>query len=158
MKALLLKINEQMKRSPTGILDIRWQGRDRKEYHRLISLGLSKNLPRKKKDRKVRRRTAQSKTDNLLVRLRDNVNEVLRFMTSPEACFTNNQAERDLRMNKVRQKVSGGFRSKTAAEQFMTIRPFVATAVKRGADPLEELVKVFTPGEQDYMRLACNPE
>jgi hypothetical protein len=61
-------------------------------------------------------------------------------------------------MNKVRQKISGGFRSKKAGEEFMTIRSFVATAVKRDADPVEELVKVFTPGNQEYMWLARHPE
>jgi hypothetical protein len=40
----------------------------------------------------------------------------------------------------------------------MNIRSFVATAIKRGADPVEELVKLFTPGNTDYMRLARHPE
>ena len=79
-------------------------------------------------------------------------------MTHALAQFDNNQAERDLRMNKVRQKVSGGFRSPVAAQEFMNIRSFVATAIKRGADPVEELVKLFTPGNTDYMRLARHPE
>jgi transposase len=79
-------------------------------------------------------------------------------MTHALAQFDNNQAERDLRMNKVRQKVSGGFRSPVVAQEFMNIRSFVATAIKRGADPVEELVKLFTPGNTDYMRLARRPE
>jgi len=56
--------------------------------------------------------------------------EVLRFMTHEHACFDNNQAERDLRMNKVRQKVSGGFRSLQAGQGFMDFRPFIATTIK----------------------------
>jgi hypothetical protein len=40
----------------------------------------------------------------------------------------------------------------------MNVRSFVATAVKQGADPVEELVKLFTPGNTDYMRLARHPE
>jgi hypothetical protein len=40
----------------------------------------------------------------------------------------------------------------------MNVRSFVATAIKRGADPVEELVKLFTPGNTDYMRLARHPE
>ncbi len=62
----------------------------------------------------------------------------LRFMTHRDARFDNNTAERDLRMNKVRQKISGGFRSRKAGEEFMRVRSFIATAVKQGCDPLEE--------------------
>jgi transposase len=52
--------------------------------------------------------TRQSKTRNLLLRLGGREDDILRFMADPLAEFTNNQAERDLRMNKVRAKVSGG--------------------------------------------------
>ena len=52
----------------------------------------------------------QSKTHNLLKRMRNREDDILRFMTEPPAEFTNNQAEKDLRMNKVRATVSGGFR------------------------------------------------
>jgi transposase len=93
-----------------------------------------------------------------LLRLRDKEDEVLRFMTHAHTRFDNNQAERDLRMNKVRQKISGGFRSLKAGQEFMNVRSFVATAIKRGADPVEELVKLFTPGNTDYMRLDRHPE
>jgi len=94
----------------------------------------------------------------LLLRLRDKEEEVLRFMTNALAQFDNDQAERDLRMNKVRQKVSGGIRSLEATKEFMGVRSFVATAIKRGANPVEELVSLFTPGNTDYMRLARHPE
>jgi transposase len=79
-------------------------------------------------------------------------------MTHALAQFDNNQVERDLRMNKVRQKISGGFRSSVAAQEFMNIRSFVATTIKREADPVEELVNLFTPENTDYMRLAWRPE
>ena len=61
-------------------------------------------------------------------------------------------------MNKARRKISGGFRSLVAGQEFMNIRSFVSTAIKQQADPVEELVKVFTPGNADYMRLATTPE
>jgi transposase len=155
---LLIKIKEQAERSPTGTVDQRWQGRYRKKYRLLIDLGLKNNPPAVKQDGSIRGRTAQSKTVNLLLRLRDKEDEVLRFMTHQHARFDNNQAERDLRMNKVRQKVSGGFRSVEAGKQFMNIRSFIATAIKQGADPIEELVSLFTPDNDEYMRLARNPE
>ncbi|NJO86831.1 MAG: IS66 family transposase [Lewinella sp.] len=137
---LLVKIKEQAERSDTGRVDVRWQGRYRKRYRELIATGLKFNPPRTKSDGNQRGKTAQTKTVNLLFRLRAKENEVLPFMTHAHARYDNNQAERDLRMNKVRQKVSGGFRSSTAGQEFMTIRSFVATAVKRKAEPVEELV------------------
>lgn len=158
MIELLLQIKRQAEDSPTGVVDRSWQGRHRKRYRKLLCIGLKKNPPAVKKDGSQRGRTAQTKTVNLLLRLKDKEAEVLRFMTHALAEFDNNQAERDLRMNKVRQKVSGGFRSLAAAKEFMGIRSFIATAIKRGADPVEELVSLFTPGNTDYMRLARNPE
>jgi len=158
MIKLLLQIKRQSEESPQGVVDHRWQGRHRKRYRELLSIGLEKNPPAVKEDGSQRGRTAQTKTVNLLLRLRDKEEEVLRFMTNALAQFDNNQAERDLRMNKVRQKVSGGFRSLEAAKEFMGVRSFVATAIKRGANPVEELVSLFTPGNTDYMRLARHPE
>jgi transposase len=155
---LLLKIKEQVERSDGGILCPAWQGRHRRAYRRLIEQGLKLNPPAVKQDGSRRGRTAQTKTVNLLLRFRDQEDAVLRFMTHTEACFDNNQAERDLRMNKVRQKVSGGFRSKRAGQEFMTIRSLVSTALKQGVDPIEQLVDVFTPGNESYMRLATYPE
>jgi transposase len=155
---LLLKIKEHAERSPTGIVDPRWQGRYRKAYRRLVAIGLENNPPTVKKNGTTRGRTAQTKTVNLLLRLRDREEEVLRFMTHEDARFDNNQAERDLRMNKVRQKVSGGFRSLQAGKEFMDVRSFIATVVKQGADPVEALVALFTPANNDYMKFARHPE
>lgn len=128
---LLLQIKQHKEESANGVVDSRWQGRHRKKYRELIAIGLKKNPPAVKEDGSTRGRTAQTKTVNLLLRLRDKEDEVLRFMTHALAKFDNNQAERDLRMNKVRQKVSGGFRSLVAAQEFMNIRSFVATAIKQ---------------------------
>lgn len=159
LKELLLKIKDQVERSDGGVLCPAWQGRHRKAYGRLIQRGLAANPPAIKKDGKRRGRTAQSKTVNLLLRFQKQEDAILRFMTQPEAHFDNNQAERDLRMNKVRQKVSGGFRSERAGGQFMTIRSFIATAVKQGIDPVEQLVALFTAGNTSYMEMAgVNPE
>lgn len=155
---LLLKIKEQVERADGGVLTPSWQGRHRKRYQHLVAKGLQLNPPAVKKDGSRRGRTKQSRTVNLLLRFQDQEDAILRFMTHPEACFDNNQAERDLRMNKVRQKVSGGFRSKQAGEEFMRIRSLISTAIKQGVDPIEQLVAVFSPGDESYMSLARHPE
>ena len=65
--------------------------------------------------------------------------DVLRFLVDPTVPFTNNQAERDIRMMKLRQKISGGFRSDQGAENFATIRSFISTAKKQGWEIIEAL-------------------
>lgn len=156
--ALLLEMNEEVTKCDSRKLKKRKRIEYRKKYNKLVTLGLKNNPAKVNKTGKTRGRTAQSKSYNLLIRFRDNADEILRFMGNENAEFTNNQAERDLRMNKVRQKISGGFRSTQAGEEFMMVRSFIATAVKRGADPVEELFKVFSPNDQSYMWLARHPE
>jgi transposase len=69
---------------------------------------------------------------NLLLRLKNYREAVLRFMMDPQVPFTNNQAEQDIRMMKCKQKISGGFRTLLGAEQFARIRGFLSTAKKQG--------------------------
>lgn len=80
-----------------------------------------------------RGRYRQSKAFNLLRRLREYRVEVWRFMTDPGVPFTNNLAEQALRMAKVRQKISGCFRTDEGASIFFTIRSYLATMHKQGA-------------------------
>lgn len=157
MLDLLLTIKKQVEARADRIADLRWQGRHRRKYQALVELGLDRNPVALRPDGQVRGRTKQSKTYNLLIRLRDRKEDVLRFMTDPLAEFTNNQAERDLRMNKVRAKVSGGFRAITPAEEFMRLRSFIHTAIKQARCPMEVLAQLFKPGCQDYLSLV-NPD
>jgi len=73
---------------------------------------------------------------NLLLRLYQRRQDVLRFLHDPDVPFTNNQAERDARMMKLRQKISGGFRSQASADDFAVIRAVISTAKKQGWDIL----------------------
>jgi transposase len=84
-------------------------------------------------------RGAQSKAANLLDRLESYDLSVLAFLCDPEVPFTNNQGERDIRMEKVRQKISGCFRTFHGAKVFARIRGYISTCRKQGRNLLEEL-------------------
>jgi transposase len=76
---------------------------------------------------------------NLLLRLSNRKHDVLRFLTDPAVPFTNNLAEQDGRMMKLRQKISGGFRSEDGAKDFAVIRSVLSTARKQGWNLLQTL-------------------
>lgn len=90
-----------------------------------------------------RGRTKQSKATNLLTRLRTQAADVWRFMTDAGVPFSNNIAEQAVRMPKVKQKISGCFRSVRGAEAFCTIRSYAATMHKQGANIFHCLALVF---------------
>jgi transposase len=77
---------------------------------------------------------------NFLLRLSARKSDVLRFLTDPRVPFTNNLAEQDGRMMKLRQKISGGFRSHDGAKDFAVIRSVLSTARKQGWTMLQTLV------------------
>jgi transposase len=73
---------------------------------------------------------------NLLVRLRDFKTDVLQFLFDFAVPFTNNQAEQDIRMMKVKMNISSGFRTQSAATTFATLCSVLSTARKRGCNLL----------------------
>lgn len=85
----------------------------------------------------------QSKATNLLRRLREYSDEVWRFMLEPDVPFTNNLAEQAVRMPKVKQKVSGCFRTLQGAQTYSVIRSYAATMHKQGANIFESLAAAF---------------
>ena len=90
---------------------------------------------------KAKRRGRQPRRvgHNLLLRLSTRKQDVLRFLTDPSVPFTNNLAERDGRMMKLRQKISGGFRAENGAKDFAVIRSILSTARKQGWNMLRTL-------------------
>lgn len=110
--------------------------------HRLLNEGLRIH-PEKKKTTKARGRPKQSKEHNLLKRMKNRIDDVLRFILDTLVPFDNNLAERDVRMTKVQQKISGTFRSYTGAISFCTIRSYISTARKQGLSVFHAILYSF---------------
>jgi transposase len=88
---------------------------------------------------------------NRLLRLRK---DILRFMYDYDIPFTNNEAERDLRMTKVHLKISGGFRSELGAKNYALFRSYISTVKKNGLSVFEALKNLYNPYENptlDYI-------
>jgi transposase len=90
------------------------------------------------------RGAARSKAANLLARLERHRDDVLRFTVDFAVPFDNNQAERDIRMAKLQQKISGCWRTLAGAESFCAVRSYVSTARKHGVGVLDALRAAFT--------------
>jgi transposase len=111
-------------------------------YDRIVAQGLSfheKQTPLESLGRKRKSQTRRRAGHNLLLRLQGHKDEALRFLTNPEVPFTNNQAERDIRMMKLKQKISGCFRTEASAKNFAILRTVLSTARKQGWNILDTL-------------------
>jgi transposase len=86
----------------------------------------------------------QSKTRNLLERLRDRDDQVLLFARDLAVPFTNNQAERDVRPTKTQMKISGCHRSETTAKAWLRVRGYISTVIKHGDNVLTALRDAIT--------------
>jgi transposase len=142
MQKFLLDTNDMVLNTKSGALS-KLESEKRQLLYRAILLQADDECPAPQKSSTSRRREKKSKERNLIERLRAYETEVLRFMMDPLAPFTNNQAERDIRMSKVQQKISGCFRSFEGAETFCRIRSYLSTCNKNGITPSEALSLLF---------------
>jgi transposase len=144
MKALLQAMNQAVQQAkaagqshlhPLEVAD--WQA----QYEAILQTGWQANPPEPPPAAQaVRRgRRKQSTARNLLQRLSLHQESVLRFLGDFSVPFDNSQAERDIRMVKVQQKISGGFRSLAGAEAFCRIRGYISTLHKQGTHVLTAL-------------------
>jgi len=110
-------------------------------YWAVVRRGLAfhRALPKLGTKAKPRGRTRQRPGHNLLERLKTFKTETLRFLTDFDVPFTNNLAEQDLRMMKVKMKISGSFRTLDGAQIFARLRSVVSTARKQGCNILQTL-------------------
>ena len=120
-------------------------------YRQMIQEGYANNPfvppPRKKGQRG---KPAQPKVLNLLDRLDKYESWLLGFLDNPEIPFTNNQAEQDVRMAKVKQKISGCFREWKGSKTFATIRSYISTCIKQGTSIIDALEKAMRNNAETF--------
>lgn len=145
LTALLLKIKTAVERAHTKgqpHLTRRQLKAFTAQYNQWVKSGLRANPPPKPTGRVGR--PAQGPIRSVLLRLKTRAAAVLAFMHDFRVPFDNNRAEQDVRMVKVKQKVSGCFRSLAGAKIFCRIRGYLSTMRKQGHNALAVLTSVFT--------------
>lgn len=128
MKTVLLDAYALSKKEHTSLDSIK---DTEKRYDRIVKEAI-KQEPIPARTLHKRGRKAKSKSLNLLECFRDKKKEVLRFLHDKTIPFDNNLAERDLRMVKLKQKISGCFRTRNGADVFCRIRSYISTVKKQG--------------------------
>lgn len=151
MKALLLEIKAAVGKAREGgrkRLES-WQKKEFLEKYDEIIAEAQKlyGTLRRKRGRSKRPKVVESPllgaARKLACRLREKKEQVLLFMTEFGVPFDNNQAERDLRMLKVKQKISGCFRTEKGADEWCRLRSYVSTMKKQGRGVMETIRSVY---------------
>jgi transposase len=136
MKRLLQQTCMRVSARKSKTLNVREYAKLQKRYRNILTRG-EKELPAiPPRQNGKRGRIAKSDAHNLWQRLKEHETAVLLFAKDPHVAFTNNHAERDLRMAKVKQKVSGCFRTRHYAEAYCRISSYLQTMANHGYNPL----------------------
>jgi len=148
MAKLLLEIKAAVEATPAPAMRLSPPALEAfaKRYDAVVQAGFEANpAPRPTTEEAVKKRgrPKQPPPVNLLIRLRDFKDAVLAFMSDFRIPFDNNQGERDIRMVKVKQKVSGGFRTLEGAKCFGRIRGYISTARKHAKNVFEAIRDAF---------------
>ncbi len=140
MAALLLELKDTVdaaKDAGQATLTPSTLARYRRRYRTIIAAGYARNPEPERTGKRGRPR--QGKARSLLLRLDQHETDVLRFAHDFDVPFDNNQAERDIRMIKLQQKISGCWRSREGADAFLALRSYISTARKQGEGVLTVL-------------------
>ena len=150
MIGLLLEAKELRDRQtslPPGsrrVIGPKTLGRIRARYDEILLEGEAINPEPPPPPKPRRGRKKRSKPLNLLIRLDERYEEIMGFFENEDVPFDNNQAERDLRMMKIREKISGTFRSETHARAFCDIRSVISSIRKQSREMLGSLTTLIT--------------
>lgn len=137
MIALLLEIKEAVERIHPQVLPNEQCAQYHSRFAAIVQQGFQENPESTETEPKKRGRKKRTVAQNLLHRLDDHQAEHLAFMMNPSIPFDNNLAERDVRMVKLQQKISGCFRTEEGAKRFADIRSYISTARKHGQSVLQ---------------------
>ena len=138
MRKLLVKMYHQSDQGKGIIQEI---GKYEKKYEAILKSGDKEEPPPKRTSQKGKWK--RTKGRNLLERMSKYRESVLLFAKRKEVPFTNNQAERDIRPLKVKQKVCGSFRSATGSESYAEIHSFISTMRKLKRQVFKELTEIL---------------
>lgn len=144
MKRLLKETCKVVAKSPSKQLHQQEYKNLRKRYRNILTRGEKELPPIPAKQHGKRGKVAKSDAHNLWERLKEHESAVLLFAKLPHVSFTNNRAERDLRMSKVKQKVSGCFRKSIYAKAYCRISSYLQTMANKGYNPLVAIQMAFS--------------
>jgi transposase len=151
MKELLEEMNDAVN-DAGGLLESVESKKYRHRYRTILKKAEAECPPPDETQRKGKRgRIKRSKARNLLERLRDFENDVLRFLENKIVPFTNNLGENDIRMTKVQQKISGCFRSVDGAKIFCRVRSYLSTCRKHDVNTSKALDLLFHGKLPDFV-------
>ncbi|MCK5787151.1 MAG: IS66 family transposase [Candidatus Sabulitectum sp.] len=139
MAKLLVNIKKRTENTELGKLSQKELSQFGEDYDKLIEQGLQANPPPSIPLPKRRGRKKQSPPKNLLDRLKEFKSQTLAFMVDFRVPFDNNLAERDVRMIKVKQKISGSFRTQNGADTFCALRSYISTVRKNNLNVIASL-------------------